>query len=179
MITQGKEVACAITKLPHGTVVFEDIGTETLKGQVLKPIDKSQAPSSPVGPTPRSETMQGRLRYRGPDRQELEVVFGEKDQGGSFTMRHGDWVQFQLAVDRRDKQQRATNIVLLEESFVVSGERREEGVISAVKDGCGYITCAERDSKMFFRFAEMLDYSRSPKIGDDIEFTIIQVNYTT
>jgi len=77
--------------------------------------------------------MQGRLRYRGPDRQELEVVYGEKDQKGSFTMRHGDWVEFQLAVDRRDKQQRATNIRLLEESFVVSGERREEGVISAIK----------------------------------------------
>lgn len=172
--SQGKEVACTITKLPGGTVVFEDIGGEVLKGQVLKPIDKSQQASSPVGPTPRSESMQGRLRYRGPDRQELEVVFGEKDQNGSFTMRHGDWVQFQLAVDRRDKQQRATNIALLEESFVVSGERREEGVISAVKDGCGYITCAERETKMYFRFSEMLDFSKTPKIGDDIEFTIIQ-----
>lgn len=77
--------------------------------------------------------MQGRLRYRGPDRQELEVAYGEKDQKGSFTMRHGDWVEFQLAIDRRDKQQRATNIALLEESFNVSGERREEGVISAIK----------------------------------------------
>lgn len=146
-----------------------------MKGQVLKPIDKSQTSPSPVGPTPRSESMQGRLRYRGPDRQELEVVFGEKDQKGSFTMKHGDWVQFQLAVDRRDKQQRATNIALLEESFVVSGERREEGVISGVKDGSGYITCAERENKMYFRLTEMLDFTRAPKIGDDIEFTIIQV----
>lgn len=114
---QGKEVACSITKLPHGTVAFEDIGTEILKGQILKPIDKSQCVSPTLGPTPRSEQAQGRLRYRGPAHQELEVIYGEKDQQGSFTMRHGDWVQFQLAIDRRNKQQRATNVALLEESF--------------------------------------------------------------
>jgi hypothetical protein len=97
--------------------VFEDIGTEFLKGQILKPLDKSQCPSPALGPTPRSDMAEGRLRYRGPDRQELEVVYGEKDQQGLFSMRHGDWVQFQLAVDRRNKQQRATNVTLLEESF--------------------------------------------------------------
>lgn len=154
----GKEVASSISKLPFGTVIFEDICMDVLKGQVsqpylflntfrcfpmynynifltqvLKPVDKTQPATLTTVPVPRSETMQGRLRYRGPDRQELEVVYGEKDQKGSFTMRHGDWVEFQLAVDRRDKQQRATRIVLLEESFVVSGERREEGVISAIK----------------------------------------------
>ena len=30
----GKEVACSITILPSGTVVFEDVGTEWYKGQV-------------------------------------------------------------------------------------------------------------------------------------------------
>ena len=32
----GKEVACSITILPSGTVVFEDVGTEWYKGQVGK-----------------------------------------------------------------------------------------------------------------------------------------------
>jgi hypothetical protein len=145
-----------------------------MKGQILKPLDKSQCVSPTVGPTPRSESAQGRLRYRGPDRQELEVIFGEKDQNGCFTMKHGDWVQFQLAIDRRNKQQRATNVTLLEESFTVSGERREEGVISVIKGDIGYISCAERDCKMFFRFSELLDYHRLPRIADDVEFTIIQ-----
>ena len=48
-------------------------------------------------------------------------------------LRHGDWVQFNVAVDRRDKLERATNIELLDESFVVSGEKRETGVVAAVK----------------------------------------------
>lgn len=125
-------MACTITKLPFGTVAFEDIGLDVLKGQILKPIDKSQCSSPALGPTPRCEQAQGRLRYRGPDRQELEVVFGEKDQQGLFTMRHGDWVQFQLAIDRRNKTQRATSVTLLEESF--SGEWRSGSAFSVSLD---------------------------------------------
>lgn len=52
-----------------------------------------------------------------------QVPFGDKDQCGEFTLRHGDWVQFQVATDRRDQLKRATNISLLDESFNVSGER--------------------------------------------------------
>lgn len=51
------------------------------------------------------------------------MPFGDKDQCGEFTLRHGDWVQFQVATDRRDQLKRATNISLLDESFNVSGER--------------------------------------------------------
>ena len=36
----GKEVACQLTKLAPGTVVFEDVGTEFFRGQVLKPLDR-------------------------------------------------------------------------------------------------------------------------------------------
>lgn len=55
----------------------------------------------------------------------MQVPFGDKDQCGEFTLRHGDWVQFQVATDRRDQLKRATNISLLDESFNVSGERSE------------------------------------------------------
>lgn len=55
-------MACAITKLPFGAVTFEDIGLDTLKGQILKPLDKSQCPSPALGPTPRSEQVRcGRI----------------------------------------------------------------------------------------------------------------------
>jgi len=67
-----------------------------------------------------------------------------------FGNRHGDWVQFNVAVDRRDKLERATNIELLEESFLVSGEKRETGVVAALKEGYGFIRCAERDARVSF-----------------------------
>lgn len=76
---QGKEVACNITKLPPGSVVFEEIGDEIYKGQVLKPLEKG----NPV----RSDPLPGRIRYRAEDHSEVEVSFGDKDQKGDFTLR--------------------------------------------------------------------------------------------
>ena len=112
------------------------------------------------------EALNGRVKYRGVDRSEVEVPFGEKDQVGltvkpkknsvlsvekfffnilnesnmiiviqvgDFTMRHGDWIKFVIAVDRRDKLRRATKIELLDESFQVSDERREQGTVHSIR----------------------------------------------
>ena len=84
-------------------------------------------------------------------------------QVGDFTLKHGDWVKFVIAVDRRDKLKRATKIELLDESFEVSDERREQGMVQALKDGFGFIRCAERDARMFFHFSEV---SPSLALGD-------------
>ena len=162
----GKEVACNITKLPHGTVVFEDVGTEYFRGQVLKPLDRNYR-----GLT-EGDALSGRVKYRGPDRSEKEVQFGETDQVGDFTLKHGDWIKFVIAVDRRDKHPRATKIELLDESFKVSDERREQGRVNTVKDAYGFIQCADRDAKIFFPLSECLDVTRHVKEGDDCEFTV-------
>merc|ERR1719225_794567 len=163
----GKEVATNITKLPTGTVVFEDVGTEYYRGQVLKPIDRNYRLVA------EGDALSGRVKYRGPDRSEKEVQFGETDQVGDFTLKHGDWVKFVIAVDPRDKHPRATKIELLDESFKVSDERREQGTIQNVKDAYGFIQCADRDAKIFFHFSECLDVTRPPNESDDCEFTVV------
>lgn len=71
---QGKEVACNIARLPPGSVVFEDIGTQQYKGQVLKPLERGNPVRHNNDPLP------GRIRYRAPDHSEVEVPFGDKDQ---------------------------------------------------------------------------------------------------
>lgn len=90
--------------------------------------------------------------------------------------RHGDWVQFNIAVDRRDKLERATNIELQDESFVVSGEKRETGVVAAVKDGYGFIRCAERDARVFFHFSEVISQDEEVDLNSEVEFTMSQVS---
>ncbi|XP_059352111.1 cold shock domain-containing protein E1-like isoform X3 [Daphnia carinata] len=165
----GKEVACSIIKLPSGTVVFEDVNPETLKGQVLKPLERGANVA-----TLNTEPLSGRLRYRGRDRSEIEIPFGDKDQKGEYTLRHGDWVQFNIAVDRRDKLERATNIELQDESFVVSGEKRETGVVAAVKEGYGFIKCAERDARVFFHFSEVISQDEEVDQNSEVEFTMSQ-----
>lgn len=169
----GKEVACNIIRLDPGSVVFEDVCTEVVKGQVLKPLERGPHARAQEDPLP------GRIRYRAADHSEVEIPFGEKDQRGDFTLRHGDWVQFRVATDRRDQLRRATNISLLEESFIVSGERREQGMISSTKEGFGFIKCADRDLRVFFHFNEVLDVERGVRVNDEVEFTVIQDSQST
>ena len=161
----GKEVACNLVKLPMGTVIFEDVGAEYFTGQVLKPLDRT-------GKYQQTDPLPGRVKYRAPDRSEVESSFGEKDQVGDFTLRHGDWIKFVIATDRRDKLKRATKIELLDESFKVSDEKREQGVIQACKEGFGFLKCVERSEKMFFHFSECLEVNRKLNVGDEMEFTV-------
>ena len=77
-------MACSIIKLPSGTVVFEDVNHETLKGQVLKPLERGANVAAL-----NTEPLSGRLRYRGRDRSEVEIPFGDKDQKGEYTLRYG------------------------------------------------------------------------------------------
>ena len=86
-------------------------------------------------------------------------------------------MEFRIATDRRDQLKRATCISLLEDSFTVSGERREQGVIDSIdEDGTGYVRLAERDMKVYFKLTEMLDVDRDVAVGDEVEFTLIMVS---
>jgi hypothetical protein len=78
---QGKEVACNITRLEAGSVVFEDMHPDVMKGQVLKPLERGQRA------THQSDPLSGRIRYRAADHSEVEVPFGDKDQKGDFTLK--------------------------------------------------------------------------------------------
>ena len=61
-----------------------------------------------------------------------------------------------LFLDRRDKLQRAVAIKLITVS-VKDGQQRETGAISSLKDGFGFIKCAERDLSIFFHYSEVLE----------------------
>lgn len=53
--------------------------------------------------------------------------------------------------------QRATSISLSEETFELSGERREQGMVASLKDGFGFLRCVDRNVRLFFHFTEVLD----------------------
>lgn len=154
-------------------MIFEDLKPEILRGQVLKPLDRGNNARH------QTDALPGRIRYRAPDHSEVEISFGEKDQRGDFTLRHGDWVQFKIATDRRDQLNRATQIMLLDESFMVSGERREQGVVASIKDGFGFLRCVERETRLFFHFNEVLDVDHEVQVSDEFEFTVIQDQTST
>lgn len=162
----SKEVAVEIEKLSPGTVIFEDVAIDKVIGKILKTLK---------GPNNRrqSDLLGGKIMYETP-LGTVELPWGDKDQQGDCTLHQGDVVSFNIATDRRDKLQRATNITLLEESFIKLGEKRETGLIVSLKEGYGFIQCADRDARMFFHFSEFMDPLFTPKVQDEVAFTVLQ-----
>ncbi|XP_049608013.1 cold shock domain-containing protein E1 isoform X4 [Syngnathus scovelli] len=160
----GKEVATEVRLLPQGTVIFEDISIEQFEGTVSKVIPK-------VPTKNQNDPLPGRISAR-VGFSDKEMPFGEKDTKSKVTLLEGDHVQFNISTDRRDKLERATNIDILPDSFDVTKETREMGVIAAIRDGFGFIKCVDRDARMFFHFSEVLEESQL-HISDEVEFTVV------
>lgn len=51
-----------------------------------------------------------------------------------------------------------------------------QGTVVSLKEGYGFIQCAERDARMFFHFSEILDPKTETKVQDEVEFTVTQVS---
>jgi len=165
----GKEVAVGIVKLHQGTVVFEDVEPHRLRGRVTRPLTR-------LSLRKQSDPLPGRLvtHQLSNSHEAVELPYGDKDQRGEFTLQENDLVEFQVATDRRDALRRATNISLLDESFAISGEKRERGAIAALKDGYGFIKCWDRDARMFFHFSEILDETSEIHLNDEVVFSVVQ-----
>ncbi|XP_061745219.1 cold shock domain-containing protein E1 isoform X2 [Nerophis ophidion] len=160
----GKEVATEVRLLPQGTVIFEDISIEQFEGTVVKVIPK-------VPTKNQNDPLPGRISAR-ISFNDKELPFGEKDTNSKVTLLEGDHVKFNISTDRRDKLERATNIDILPDSFGITKETREMGVIAAIRDGFGFIKCVDRDARMFFHFSEVLEETPL-HISDEVEFTVV------
>jgi cold shock CspA family protein len=160
---QGKEIAVKVNKLAPGTVVFEDISEERYKGHVIKAVTTRSLNST-------DGHLTGMIEYQGKT-DTHEVLFGDRDTEDEIVLQKGDVVEFNLSTDRRDKLQRAINIALVSVS-IRNGQVREMGVISSLKDGFGFIKCADRDLSIFFHFSEIVEQSHVINQGDEVEFSI-------
>lgn len=163
----GKEVAVRVEKLPEGTVKFEDVSSVRYQGTVDRPLSKSAAKRQ-------HDPLHGKIVYTLPDNEDIEeeIVFSERDLQGDFSLRAGDLVEFNIAVDRRDSLKRAANISLVDVAEADEGEIREMGVVVSLKEGFGFIKCCDRDARMFFHYSELLDSAHQIQVGDEVEFAI-------
>ncbi|KAI1301608.1 Cold shock domain-containing protein E1 [Halotydeus destructor] len=169
-----KDVAVNVRQLKSGTVVFEDISTDRFSGQITKAIEKNGTHTARQINTQNGghEPFPGKIGYK-QNGIENEIAFGERDLKGEFTIQIGDYVKFNVVTDRRDKLKHASNVELLEESFALSGEHREQGYVTSLKDSYGFIKCLNREgTRIYFRLIEMLDPNMMPKLNDEVEFTV-------
>lgn len=56
---QNKEVAVNIKKLPVGTVIFEDISIDKIKGKIIKTLKSNRRQSDPLGGRISCQTAKG------------------------------------------------------------------------------------------------------------------------
>lgn len=161
----GKEVAVNVQKLPLGTVIFEDVAVEKKRGKILKTLKTNPAARQ-------GEPLAGRIVYETLDGS-IEIPYGDRDQIGEYTLLPGDIVEFYIATDRRDKLQRATNIALSEDTFLISKEKREKGYVVTMKEGFGFIRCTDRDGRMFFHYSELLDTEHELKLQQETDFCVV------
>jgi len=160
----GKEIAVKVNKLEPGTVVFEDISSTRFRGHVIKAINTRMLNNSVDG------HLTGIIEYQGKS-DTHEVLFGDRDMEDDIILLKGDVVEFNVSTDRRDNLQRAVNIKLISVALK-DGQKRDVGVVSSLKDGFGFIKCAEQDLSIFFHFSEILEQSHILDIGQEVEFTI-------
>ncbi|CAF0830573.1 unnamed protein product [Didymodactylos carnosus] len=164
----NKEVASNIVLLPEGSVVFDDIDQSFHIGRVTEPLTK---------PKKANELLTGRILYDNIDTSVIKLVelsFGERDRVGQYTLLENDIVQFHIATDKRDGVKRATQIQLLDQSFLKSKERRETGIVTKlVQKTGGVIKCTNRDETVTFRFSEVMKDSFQIAEGDLLEFTVV------
>jgi len=164
---QGKEIAICINKLEAGTVVFEDISVDRFKGHVIKAIN-NRVQLNTSGSTDGHLT--GMIEYQGIN-DTHEVLFGDRDTEDDIILQKGDVVEFNVSTDRRDELQRAVHIQLIS-VCLKDGQKRDLGMVTSLKDGFGFIKCAEQDISIFFHFSEVLEQSHIINNGDEVEFTI-------
>ncbi|KAG1670794.1 Cold shock domain-containing protein E1 [Nymphon striatum] len=164
----NKEVACNVERLPEGSVVFEDILPEIYQGQISKTIER-QLPKVTI------DSFTGNIKYS-VDNVDKEITFGDRDVECDHTLMENDWIQFNVAVDRRDSLHRATRIHFLNaETFSSSKEKREKGIIFTLKEGFGFIKCANREHpRLFFHFSEIIDKNNEIHAQDEVEFHVSQ-----
>ena len=191
---KDKPVAQNVRLLPPGTVQFDEFSNEERTGVVSKPLKKPRdrrvdpnkdirnyggiiqdaagASSASVGDDGGDSGGGG----NGKGADDAAYHFGVADvskqnQGNPYTLGIGDTVSFKVAKDKRNGKERATDVVVTEKAPLPE-EDREEGIVGTVKDGFGFIKCADRDARLFFHFSEVLSGGQNVRVNDHVNFVV-------
>lgn len=204
---QGKLVAVAVQLLPRGTVSFETILPGDYEGTVFKACKRSKRndkgnPSGTISYNEKDSAEPDGSENKSDVNDAADVEDAEQTtaNGSSKTttvafvandvdssagdeqiLGSGDRVAFQLAIDNRTKKKKAVGIKLIERYVrPVPDVPLEEGVIGTLKDGFGFIKCADREARMFFHFSELDGVDeRSLRVGDSVQFYVVPVQSTS
>ena len=154
--------AQAIEVLPPGTVRWDDVQEETLVGTVTKvPEDRNRRP--------------GAVALEGGG-ESLSFSAGDVDPASivpASAIKVGDAVTLRRAVDRREDRVHAAHVAVTDRPLVDGSASRERGLIGSIKDGYGFIKCADRSARVFYHWNEIFPPpTEAVQVGVGVEFAV-------
>jgi len=183
-----KEVALKIAILPKSfPVIFDDVELDVygfpmeFEGVITKPCLKDMS-NDKGKKNYKIKYEPGIISFRNNKTggRKKELHYFERDRQSSFTLLKHDRIIFNIATDRRTKNERAISIRLVFDKME-GRNRREKGVVAAVKEGFGFIKrekAQKGDSRIFFHSSEVLEQqpasNKKIKVGDQVEFLTLR-----
>lgn len=105
---------------------------------------------------------------------ERPIAFRHVDIHQHPPIRIGDVVTFRRGLDLRDQQMYAIDVKYDHKPQRGQAEgRRETGMVAVVKEGYGFIRCAEREARVFFHFSQF-PAGHPPAPGDEVSFVVTE-----
>ena len=174
-----------VTLLPPGSVAFEEVEEEGVRGVVEAELGfpggrKGRAPASRTARTnaeqKAAEGYGGRIRRTGEppatsSAPQSLFEFAERDLvDPALPLAVGDAVSFSVFVEKKSRRRGATAVRLVQ----LNPAGRQRGVVSVLKEGFGFIRPEDglqgRSRELFFHFSSLLDANASPAVGDELEY---------
>lgn len=150
----NKPIAINFKILPKGTVKLDD----TLPGRFSGIVERELR-----GRGHHSESYGGKITFTNPETKVIDFLpFDSEDVDKRFSLKRGDKVEFNVSSNKRNKEKKATNIVLM----------RETGIVEGIKQSYGFIHCDEKghnEDKLFFHEREVQEGVVLTE-GDVVEF---------
>uniref|UniRef100_A0A3Q2GFG1 Uncharacterized protein n=1 Tax=Cyprinodon variegatus TaxID=28743 RepID=A0A3Q2GFG1_CYPVA len=103
--------------------------------------------------------------------QQKQLPFGPNDLLTMATMLVGDKVRFSLATHQETKEEHATFVEILPDSFEESIEQRHHGIVIEFSEESGLIKCSE-NPQLFFRMSEVIERKKL-ELNEKVEFSIV------
>ncbi|XP_034408143.1 microtubule-associated protein 1B isoform X2 [Cyclopterus lumpus] len=105
------------------------------------------------------------------DGQQKLLPFGPNDLLSSATMLDGDKVRFNIATHGETKEERATFVEILPDSFEESIEQRRHGIVIEFSHSSGLIKCAQ-NPQLYFHMSEVIEKKRL-ELNEKVEFSVV------
>lgn len=105
------------------------------------------------------------------DGAQKKLSFKRKDLLTRATMLFGDKVRFNIATHRETKEERATYVEILGDSFEESTEERHNGIVIEFFHDSGLIKCSQ-SPQLYFHASEVIE-KKKLELNEKVEFSIV------